>query len=146
MKLGEMIYGSINMQLFQGSLKFQIKQILYDQFLQNWRASLNNASKGRHYNIYKDTVEMERYFVLLPKHLYLNMVRFRTANHKLPIETGRWNDVDVADRKCTLREKNTIGDEFHYLLECPFFERDRQRYIHNSYYDRPNILKYKICC
>ena len=129
--------------IISSSLKFQVKQILYDQFLQNWRASLNNSSKGRHYNIYKDTVEMERYFVLLPKHLYLNMVRFRTANHKLPIETGRWNNIDVADRKCTLCEKNTIGDEFHYLLECPFFKHDRQRYIHNSYYNRPNILKYK---
>ena len=59
------------------------------------------------------------------------MIRFKTANHKLPIETGRWNNVDVADRKCTLCEKNTIDDEFHYLLECPFFKRDRQRYIHN---------------
>ena len=55
--------------IISSSLKFQVKQILYDQFLQNWRASLNNSSKGRHYNIYKDTVEMERYFVLLPKYI-----------------------------------------------------------------------------
>ena len=52
--------------IISSSLKFQVKQTLYDQFLQNWRASLNNSYKGRHYNIYKDTVEMERYFVLLP--------------------------------------------------------------------------------
>ncbi|MEW8547989.1 MAG: hypothetical protein AB2693_31170, partial [Candidatus Thiodiazotropha sp.] len=129
--------------IVSSSLKFQVKQTLHDQFLQNWRANLCNSSKGKHYNIYKDNIEMERYFVLLPKHLYLNMVRFRTANHKLPIETGRWNNIDIADRKCTLCQKNAIGDEFHYLLECPFFKRDRQRYVHDSYYKRPNILKYK---
>lgn len=125
------------------SLKFQVKQTLFDQFLQNWRSSLNNSSKGKNYNIFKDNIEIESYFRVLPKNLYLNMVRFRTANHKMPIETGRWNNVDVDDRKCNLCDKNIIGDEFHYLLECPFFKRERQIYIHNRYYNRPNILKYK---
>ena len=55
---------------------------------------------------------MELYFVLLPKHLYLNMIRFRTANQKQPIETGRWNIVDVADRKCTLCKKIQLVTNF----------------------------------
>ena len=53
------------------------------------------------------------------------MVRFRTGNHKMPIETGRWLNIELSNRKCELCDKDTIGDEFHYLLECTFFQRDR---------------------
>ena len=46
------------------------------------------------------------------------MVHFRTANHKLPIELGRWNNIEYDERKCDLCDQRSIGDEFHYLLEC----------------------------
>ena len=62
---------------------------------------------------------MERYFVLLPKHLYLNMVRFNSANHKLSIKTSRWNNVDVADRKCTLLEKIQLVTNFITCWSVP---------------------------
>lgn len=38
------------------------------------------------------------------------IARFRTSNHKLPIETGRWNNVDRENRKCWLCNVD-IGDE-----------------------------------
>lgn len=123
-------------------VKYVIKRNLLDQFLQKWQSNLNNSTKGMNYSIFKDSVEFEKYFILLPKHLYLNMVRFRTGNHKLPVETGRWNDVDYKDRKCNLCENESVGDEFHYVLECPFFVRERQRLIPTAFYSRPNILKY----
>ncbi|MEW8548255.1 MAG: reverse transcriptase family protein [Candidatus Thiodiazotropha sp.] len=125
------------------STKFLVKQLLKDQYLQNWRANLNVSSKANHYGYIKDNIELEPYFKLLPKHLYLNMVLFRTANHKFPIEVGRWNNIELEDRKCTLCCKNTIGDEFHYLLECPFFNNERLKYVSSFYYRRPNMLKYK---
>ena len=49
---------------------------------------LNNSTKGRNYSIFKDNTDLENFFILLPKHLYLNMVKLRTYNHKLPVETG----------------------------------------------------------
>ena len=119
-----------------------IKRTLIDQFLQEWASKLNNSTKGRNYSIFKDNTDLENYFILLPKHLYLNMVKFRTCNHKLPVETGRWNGIDYADRICRLCDKQTIGDEFHYILECSFFQSVRQRLIPQRYYTRPNILKY----
>ena len=33
--------------------------------------------------------------------------------------------MDLKDRKCNLYDRNTIGDEFHYLLECSFFEDEK---------------------
>jgi hypothetical protein len=38
---------------------------------------------------------------------------------------------------------NDIGDEYHYLLRCPYFTIDRHKYIPNYYYTQPNILKFK---
>ena len=125
------------------SLGFQIKHILHDQFLQKWRSDLNNSSKGKCYNYYKDTVCLENYFLVLPKYLYLNMVQFRTGNHKMPVETGRWLNIDYDARKCSVCDKDTLGDEFHYLLECSFFKPERELLIPPQYHKRPNMLKYR---
>ena len=125
------------------SLNSAIKPILIDQFLQNWRSEMGKSSKGTNYNIIKDNISLENYFTSLPTNLYLNLVRFRTGNHKLPVETGRWNDTDHQERKCLLCTKDTVGDEFHYTLECPYFSRQRRALIPPQYYTRPNILKYQ---
>ena len=82
---------------------------------------MENSSKSKNYGYIKDSIELEKYFKCLPKHLYLNMIHFRAANHKLPVEVGRLNNIDLEDRKCNLCGRNTIGDEFHDLLECSFF-------------------------
>ena len=71
------------------------------------------------------------------------MVKFRTANFKLPIEIGRWDNVWINERKCTLCNTNDIGDSFHYLLRCPFFTPERTELLKPYFYIRPNIIKYK---
>ena len=125
------------------NIKFYVKQNLQDQFIQSWRTNLTMSSKGKNYNVYKDSIQLEPYILALPYKLYINMIRFRTGNHKLPIEIGRWNNVDIDDRKCNLCTSNSIGDEFHYLLQCPYFKQDRLRLIPACYWERPNILKYR---
>ena len=59
----------------------------------------------------------------------VELCRFRTANHKLPIEIGRWNNTNRNNRICTHCNKNELGDEFHYILDCPCFEQVRNIYI-----------------
>jgi hypothetical protein len=86
---------------------------------------------------------MEVYFDILDNKNVVELCRFRTANHKLPIEIGRWNNTNRYNRMCTHCNKNKLGDEFHYILDCPFFEQDRNIYIPKYYYSRTNVLKYK---
>ena len=71
------------------SLRYLVKQTLLDQFFQKWGSDLNNSSKGIQINSFKDTIKLENYFKIIPPNLYINMVRFRSRNHKMPIETGR---------------------------------------------------------
>lgn len=70
------------------------------------------------------------------------MIKFRMSNHNFPVEKGRWENIELADRKCLLCHKNDIGDEFHYLLVCPFFLNERNKLIKKYYHKYPNIIKF----
>lgn len=120
-----------------------IKINLLDQFSQNWNSQLQESSKGRNYNLFKDNTKCEKYVTTLTGSLFVSMIRFRTANHKLPIETGRWNNVDLSERKCHLCDKLDLGDEYHYLLCCTYFKQERKSLIDQYFYKSPNILKFK---
>jgi hypothetical protein len=117
-----------------------IKQILLDQFKQQWHSSLNNSSKGSTYSNFKKDIMLETYLLSLPCHLRLTMLHFRTGNHRFPVETGRWKQyyVPYPERKCTLCCLNVIGDEIHYLLICPFFREYRYQYLPVKYTSNPN--------
>ena len=50
----------------------------------------------------KETFEFEKFFKILDFKKATDLCRFRTTNHKLPIEQGRWNNTDRNNRICTL--------------------------------------------
>ena len=79
----------------------------------------------------------------LDRKQYLPLIKFRISNHRLPIETGRWENVPFDDRKCQLCHKDELGDEFHYLFCCNYFETERKRHLKPNFYKRPNIVKLK---
>ena len=124
------------------AVKGNITKTLHDLFIQEWNAKISQSSKGRNYHIFKENIEFEGY-LLIPKQLYIPLIKFRTSNHKLPDEVGRWKNTLYAERKYSLCNKNDIGDEFHYLLICPFFQADRCYYLKSFFYRRPNTLNFK---
>ena len=122
------------------SIKLHVKQT---QYLQYWRSELTKMSKGINYSLFKASIQLEPHLLSLPNNLYINMIRFRTGNHRMLIEVGRWDDSDISDKKCIIFSTNSIGDECHYLLQCSYLRRDRQRLIPTHFFERPNSLKYK---
>jgi hypothetical protein len=106
---------------------------------------MNNSSKGMNYKIFKCEPDFEKYLISLPKTLRQTLFYFRTGNNKLPVEVGRWRNSHLPynERKCLKCMLNDIGDEYHYLLRCPYFTIARHKYIPNYYYTQPNILKFK---
>jgi hypothetical protein len=58
---------------------------LQDQFEQYWHSLLDDASKAINYRLFKDYFGMEVYFDILDNKNVVELCRFRTANHKLPI-------------------------------------------------------------
>lgn len=140
--------GRADIWLGQRNLNFHnpnkmIKRILIDQNLQKWHSSLQVSSKGTNYQLFKDNIQLEQYFILLqPKH-YLPIVKFRTGNHHFPVEVLRWEGIPLLERKCLLCNGSDVGDEFHYLLCCKYFDTQRKIYIQNYYIQRPNMVRYK---
>jgi hypothetical protein len=52
---------------------------------------------------------MEVYFDILDNKNVVELCRFRTANHKLPIEIGRWNNTNRNNRICaTVIKMNSV--------------------------------------
>ena len=113
---------------------------LKDLFLQKWRGDIDITSNNNFYKCFKSDFVQNEYIKLLPNSLCKTFIRFRTRNHKLPVETGRWASIPLNERKCHLCHSD-IGDEFHYLLVCNNFNADRRKYLKRFYYTRPNTFK-----
>ena len=123
--------------------KNYIRQTLIDQNMQTWQANLEMSTKGLNYKLYKSDINIENYLTLFPRKVYYPIIRFRTTNHKLPVELGRWENVPFDERKCIKCNSSSLGDEFHYLLECNYFARERHMFLKKYFYKHPNIIKYK---
>ena len=124
-------------------LKELIKQILNDQFQQILISNMQNSSKASNYKLFKENCEFEEYLDLLNDNERILLCKFRTTNHRLIIETGRWQNIDREDRICNLCNEGLVGDEFHYLLECNYFNDDRKNLLGDEYCVRPNVIKFK---
>ena len=66
-----------------------------------------------------------------------------TTNHILPIELGRWQNIERNNMICLLCDTNTIGDEIHYILQWRYFDQNRKNLIPRYSRNRPNVLKFK---
>ena len=119
-----------------------IKSTLTDQEHQHMNALCDNSTKGKIYKHTKSTWEMEYYLKHLQHKKTVSLLKFRTANNKFPVETGRYNGTPHADRICPFCV-NMVGDEYHYLLECKHFEQSRKKFINKIYYTHPSMLKYQ---
>ena len=45
---------------------------------------------------------------------------------------------------CTLCDLCITGDEYHYIMICPFFTQSRERYLKPYFHTRPDMNKFEI--
>ena len=72
----------------------------------------------------------------MPQIFITIFIKFRTANHYLPMETGRWYGIPKLERTCHVCNRDQIVDKYHSILECNVFELQR---IKNLFVDRTFI-------
>ena len=77
-----------NTQTFQNTewFKLNIKQTPRDQFIQLWLSLIQNSPKALNYRIFKEQFETENHLHTLDDNFLFEFCKFRTLNHKLPIE------------------------------------------------------------
>ena len=59
-----------------------------------------------------------------------DFIRLRLSSHSMPIETGRWKRVTREQRLC--RTCKILGDEKHYIYDCPEIDRNQLHDITTS--------------
>ena len=110
---------------------------------QDWSSRLNNSSRARFYRAVKPDFGQGKYLeiVNVPSHRKA-LTKLLTSSHRLRCETGRWERpvVPYENRMCLVC-LDKIGDEFHFLLECPRHQSLRSRLIGRYYWNRPSMLK-----
>ncbi len=94
------------------------------------------------YRVYKEEFGLEKYLSVLPMSLRIPLCKFRTSNHKLPIEKGRYTNILRHQRVCNKCELNKLGDEYHLLLECTWYNNLREKHIPSKFWKRPNTFKF----
>jgi len=126
-------------------LELIIKQRLDDVYSQNWHYEVNHNSHCLNYRIFKQTCTFEKCLIKLPFKYRVILCKFRCGNHRLPIVSGRYSNVDRSQRFCNLCNNSKLGDEFHYLFECTEFEQARTKLLDNYFKKRPDSIKmYKL--
>ena len=70
------------------------------------------------------------------------LTRIRLAPHKLPVETGRYLDIDRDLRICPLCKKGT-GDELHVLFTCdhPVQSVTREKFLQKAKMFNPALVQ-----
>ena len=118
-----------------------IKRRIKDNFIQSWNNAKAVSPKAFFYNIIKHSFGFEDYLDKLSFKRRIMLSKFRTCNHNLPIETGRWNGTLRQERTCSTCPGNVLGDEHHFLFECMSFQETRTLCINRNTYRHPNIIK-----
>ena len=119
-----------------------IKQRLNDIHIQQCIAHCNESNKGRNYVALKYTWKQEKYFSTLQQADIITLFKFRTSNHRLPIETGRYHNIEYKDRTCPIC-MNDLGDEYHYHFKCPKFTPARKSHLQKfCNYKHSNMIIY----
>ena len=99
-----------------------ISRVLNDLHIQELAQKLNSSLTGKSYKCFRQDLSFENYLINLDIKHYLPLIKSRTNNHRLPVETGGWENIPLNERKCQLCAKNNLGDEYHsiylYLFYC----------------------------
>ena len=108
----------------------KIYQRLYDGFHEaSFGVIRENSSKLRTYALFKEEPGIEKYLIEIRNVAIRQQVtKFRLSNHKLAIETGRYEGLEPDERFCPFCP-DKVENEAHFLFHCPIFTHLRNKYL-----------------
>ena len=106
-------------------IKCDVIKALKDNYIRNWENTVNSEigqrqghNKLRTYKLFKINYIVEPYCkIILPLKHRSSFAKFRCGVAPLRIETGRYEQLEVNDRKCPFCIQN-VETELHALLKC----------------------------
>ena len=96
------------------SLPEFIRLNLRDQYSQEWSTTVYNSSECVLYRVFRKSLIFCKISYYVP--IYQKLIcKFRTTNHSLPIEVGRYANLPRHTRLCDKCELGYFGDEFLFF-------------------------------
>ena len=114
-----------NVMWFKKAIKLRLEH----QFKQGWLGQVLHSAKCYNYRLYKEVFGFESYLIQLPWQLRHFLCKFRTTNHKLAVEQGRYANVVRHQRFCNICNERKLGDEYHFIMECVSLDDIRRTYL-----------------
>ena len=121
-------------------LATNILKSLEHQFIQNAISETNQQNKLHLFRSIAQSLKPAPYLTVLDnreeRSLFSNL---RLGTFKLEIETGRHNKIESDKRFCKLCNSNKIGNECHFLFDCPALTETRKQPLENIYKLHPHL-------
>jgi hypothetical protein len=141
------ILGSINMlDKFYAESPIDLKAaeiILKNNLSIQWKTDILTKPKLRTYIEFKDCFETDNYVKFCKNRLQRSLIaQLRFSILPLNIEIGRFRQIALEDRLCTVCDGNVIEDEFHFICQCPLYNScrlDMYQDIINKYSNFSNL-------
>ena len=101
-------------------------------------------TKLEFYNVFKDSYTPSIYLDVTRKNLNRKtLVKLRISNHKLNIETGRYDKISMCDRICPVCSLD-IGDKIHFLFDCLKYSSIRDDFFNKIDNTIPNYKQFQL--
>ena len=97
------------------------------KYITHWKHSLCNSQKLEFYNVLKDSYTPSIYLDVTRKNPNRKTL-VKISNHKLNIETGRYNKISRCDRICPVCSLD-IEEEIHFLIDCAKYSSIRDDFF-----------------
>ena len=108
------------------------------KYITHWKHSLCNSHKLEFYNVFKDNYTPSIYLDVTRKNpKRKTLVKLRVSNHKLHIETGRYDIISRCDRICPVCSLD-IEDETLSLFDCAKYSLIRDNFFNKIANRIPN--------
>ena len=98
----------------------------------HWKNKIKNTRKLSFYSSLKENYQPESYFdVLQNKEIRKQLTKFRISNHKLMIETGRYQHSEIPADVCfcPVCATSEIENEEHFIINRKKYEVVREKFL-----------------
>ena len=130
----------IDKKWFKNIMKIKIDDISNQEL----ESELKQNGQCVTYNFLHTDPTLPPYLTLLSRKSRLPITQIRCVNNRLPIIVGRHSNIVRHERFCTLcssPDRQSLGDEYHYVMECSYFSLERQKFLKPHYYTKPSMFK-----
>ena len=114
----------------------QVKLCLINTYKVDWSIKARNSIKLRTYIKFKFEHSVGEYLFYIPDTRWMKALsRLRMSSHMLEIERGRHvkpQKLPLEQRICQRYTSNSIDDEIHFLITCPYFFTQRTSLLAES--------------